>query len=164
LFGLPQARDEQGNFVVRSTFPPTADIRDSVLVDTVITDPATVIHAGVVVAGHHGRLNMPQGGCALFCAADEMEFRGPHAIAFKWIGNQTSLAEGDRLTCLYLGGDELEMHTNESVVQYEGENYVHPLPGNSLSFEEATRRVSSKDIRLVDERWLEKWSGWLSRV
>ncbi len=161
LFRLPDERDRNGNIVLRSSFPQGADIRNSLLVDTVITDPATVIHDGVVVAGRHRKLQIPDGGCVLFCAADEMKLNGPNAIAFKYTGKLANLDESDRLTCLYFSDGRLEMHTNESLVDYEGENYSNPVMGNELSFEEATRRMTLEDTRLVDKRWLDEWSGWL---
>jgi hypothetical protein len=161
LFHLPHERDMQGNLVVRSTFPAGADIHDSVLVDTIITSADTVIHDGVVVAGRHRKLWMPEGGSALFCAGDELEFDGSNAIAFRYTGEKAKLEEGDRLTCLYFAGGALEMRTNEALVQYEGENYSQPVQGNPISFEEATRRMNLEDTRLVEKRWLEKWSGWL---
>jgi len=161
LFHLPHERDKNGNILVRSTIPQGADIRTSLLVDTVITDPETMIHGGVVVAGRHRRLQMPYGGSALFCAADGMTFNGPHGIAFKAIGNHFQLDEGDRLTHLYVSDGILKMCSNESLVNYEGENYSMPVMGNPISFEEATRRMSEEDTRLVEKRWSEKWSGWL---
>jgi hypothetical protein len=129
-------------------------------VDTVITQPETVIHHGVVVAGRHRRLEMPYGGCALFCAADLMQFRGPHAIAFKSIGDEFVLEEGDRTTCLYFTDLGVEMRTNESLLNYEGENYSLPVMGNPFSFEEATRRMFMEDTRLVEKRWRDRWVDW----
>ena len=101
LFLLPHERDSKGNIIVRSSIPAGADIRDSLVVDTTITDPDSVMRGGVVVAGRHRRLEMPYGGSALFCAADRMKFNGPHAIAFKSIGDKMQLEEGDRTTCLF---------------------------------------------------------------
>ena len=161
LFHLPHERDKKGNILVRSTIPPGADIKNSLLVDTVIMEPETVIHGGVVVAGRHRKLEMPDGGSALFCAADGMKFNGSHGIAFKAVGNHFELNEGDRLTHLYLSDGTLAMHSNESLFNYEGENYSMPVMGNPISFEEATRRMSVEDSRLVEKRWLDKWSGWL---
>jgi len=164
LFNLPHNRDKNGNILVRSSLPSGADIRDSLLVDTIITEPKTVVHGGVVVAGRHHSLHMPEGGSVLFCAADEIECGGPHAIVFKYTGKSTRLSKGDRLACLYLADETLEMRTNESLIQYEGENYTQPVMGNPISFEEATRRMSLEDTRLVEKRWLEKWSGWLKQA
>jgi hypothetical protein len=161
LFHLPQERDKDGNILVHSSIPQGADIRDSLLVDTIITDPSTVIQGGVVVAGRHRRLEMPYGGSALFCAADEMKFSGPHAIAFKSTGNQFQLEEGDRLAILYLSEGTIEMRTNESLISYEGENYSKPVMGNPISFEDAGRRMSMEDTRLVEKRWSDQWNGWL---
>jgi hypothetical protein len=162
LFHLPHERDKKGNIILRSILPEGADIRDSVLIDTMIEEPGSVVHGGVVVAGRHRNLHMPAGGSALFCASDKMEFQGPHAIAFKFTGNQAKLAEGDRLTNLYSSDGTLEMRTNESQVNYEGNNYSLPIMGNPLSFEEATRRMNLENTRLVETRWLDKWSSWLS--
>jgi hypothetical protein len=161
LFYLPNQRDMRGNFLVRSTIPQGADVQDSLLVDTIITDPKSVIHRGVVIAGRHRLLHMPDGGSALFCAADEMKFAGPHGIAFKLTGDRFTLNEGDRLTCLYLTDGMLKMATNESQVSYDGENYSLPVMGNPISFEEASRRMSAEDNRLVENRWYKRWSGWL---
>jgi hypothetical protein len=161
LFYLPHQRDNRGNFLVRSTIPQGADVQDSLLVDTIITDPKTVIHRGVVIAGRHRQLHIPDGGSALFCAADEMEFAGPHGIAFKLTGDRFALNEGDRLTCLYLTDGMLKMATNESQVSYDGDNYSLPVMGNPISFEEASRRMSAEDNRLVENRWYKRWSGWL---
>jgi hypothetical protein len=161
LFTLPHERDRKGNILVRSTIPSGADICDSLLVDTIIVEPETVISGGLVVAGRHRKIFMPYGGSALFCAADDMKFNGPNAIAFRSTGNQFQLEEGDRLAHLYLPGGRLEMRTNESIVSYEGENYSLPVMGNPISFEEATRRISLEDTRLVEKRWLDQWSRWL---
>ena len=132
------------------------------LIDTVITDPDLVVHQGVVVAGRYRKLQMPYGGCALFCAADDMKFNGPHAIAFKTTGKRFQLDEGDRLASLYFLDRMVEMKTNESLLSYEGENYSMPVMGNPISFEEAGRRMSMEDTRLVESRWFEQWNSWLS--
>jgi hypothetical protein len=162
LFQLPQERGKNGNILVHSTIPQGADIHGSLLVDTIITDPTTVIHGGLVVAGRHRKLDMPYGGSAIFCAADEMKFSGPHAIAFKSTGNQFQLEEGDRLAMLYQSDGTMEMRTNESLINYEGENFSQPVMGNPISFEEAGRRMSMEDTRLVEKRWSDQWRGWLN--
>jgi hypothetical protein len=162
LFQLPLERDKNGNTLVDSTIPPEADIHNSLLVDTVVTNPDSVIHNGLVVAGRYRKLEMPTGGCALFCAADQMTFNGPHAIAFYANGNTFTLNEGDRLACLFLTEGTLAMRSNESLTIYDGEAYSSPVLGNPISFEEAARRMSFEDTRLVENRWFDQWSGWLS--
>ncbi len=161
LFQLPHERDRRGNIIVRSSIATGADIRDSLLVDTTITDLGSVMRGGVVVAGRHRKLEMPYGGSALFCAADAMKFNGPHAIAFKSIGDELQLEKGDRATCLFYTQGSMEMRSNESLINYEGENYSQPVMGNSISFEEATRRMSEEDTRLVERRWLDRWSDYM---
>jgi hypothetical protein len=75
-------------------------------------------------------------------------------------GNRLLLAEGDRLTQLYLADGTVEMRTNESLINYEGENYSLPVMGNPFSFEEAARRMSQEDTRLIEKRWAERWNGF----
>lgn len=76
------------------------------------------------MAGRHRKLEMPYGGSALFCAADAMKFNGPHAIAFKSIGDKLQLEEGDRATCLFYTQGGMEMRSNESLINYE-EKIIH---------------------------------------
>ena len=161
LFGLPHERDRNGNIIVRSEIPQGVDIRNSLVVDTTITDTRSVIHDGVVVAGRHKRLEMPDGGSVLFCAAGHMQLNGPNAIAFKWCGEATRLNEGDRKTYLYFADGPVEMRTNESLTNYEGDNYSQPVMGNPISFEEAARRMSMEDTRMVEMRWKEAWESCL---
>ncbi len=159
LFQLPHERDNKGNLIIRSEVAEGADIRDSLVVDTTITDRDTVLRGAVIVAGRHRKLQMPFGGSALFCAANRMEFNGPHSIAFKAVGDKIILNEGDRMTHLYTKAGNVVMRTNESMVNYEGENYSQPVMGNPYSFEEATRRMSEEDTRLVEKRWSDQWSA-----
>ena len=162
LFHLPHERDANGNIILGGSVPSNADIRNSVLVDTVITDPTSTIRNSVVVAGRYHKLTMPHGGSALFCAADSLECAGPHAIAFRATAQQLRLEEGDRLTHLYLADGTLEMHSNEALVNYEGENFTRPVMDNPISFEEAARRMSMEDNRRVEVRCSERWNSWLN--
>jgi hypothetical protein len=67
LFQIPEETDERGNRIIRSFVPPEADISDSIIMDSTITDPATRIKKGLVFGGMHGSITMLQGGSALFC-------------------------------------------------------------------------------------------------
>jgi hypothetical protein len=160
LFGLPHHRDKKGNIVVRSVIPESADIRDSVIVDSSVLDEGSVVHGGVVVGGRHKALFMPQGGCALFCAADHLRFSGPHGIAFRSIGSRITIPEGGRYTTLLLPEGAENMISNESILDYSGDNYVEPILGNRLSFQEAGELMSSIDGRELERRWLHAWQGW----
>lgn len=153
LFGIPQQRDERGNVIVRSTIPDTADVRDSVIIDTVIRDPDTVVRNGLIVGGRHGRLRAPYGGAALFCSVDDMSFTGPHAIALRSAGKQATLPAGGRHTTLLLGHEMVDLVTHESVVDYGGDEYNHPILGNKLSFAEAEALMANVDPQELENSW-----------
>lgn len=159
LFGIPHERDRKGNITIRSSIPSSADIRDSVIIDSVIKDPDSTIQKGVVVGGRHDWLSMPQGGCALFCAADRLQFQGPHGVAFRSIGSKITIAEGGRHTSLLFADGPEDMIANESVLDYSGDNYTKPILGNARSFKDAGAILSAMDGRELEERWLRAWQG-----
>jgi hypothetical protein len=143
LFILPQACDERGNRLVNSRIPDEADIRDSLIVDAEIRSPETVIHGGIVIGGQYGRINMPQGGIAMFCTTGELTFDGPNAIAFQSILPELHLPEGGRHATVITSQGPLQLYTNEAIIDYKGASYLQPLPGNPVSFDEAATRVDS---------------------
>jgi len=157
LFGIPQARDKNGNIIVRSTIPPSVDIRDSVIIDTVIQDEGTVIRNGLVVGGRHKRVYMPHGGSALFCLVDDLALTGPHGIALRSVGPQVVVPAGGRHTTLLLSNGLLDMVADESIVDYSGDNYSRPILGNRLSFEEAEKLMLSIDAHDLESRWSNLW-------
>lgn len=161
IFQLPQERDRNQNIILRSELPPQADIRNSVIIDTVITDPETVIHKGVVVAGRHRRLTMPHGGSALFCAGDHFSFTGAHGIAFRSVGGEVVVPTGGRHTTLYLAHGPATMVSNEAQINYDGLNYSQPIFQNPLSFEEANRLVAEEAVQALEARWFQHWDNWL---
>jgi hypothetical protein len=161
LFRIPHHRDRWGNLALDSQIAPGAEVRDSVLVDTIVTDPASVIHGAVVIGGRHRRLNMPQGGCALFCAADDLRFDGPHAVAFRAMGAQIRLVEGERYTTLLLPEGPVPMVASEAMVSFQNDNYGRPVLGNQYSFEEAGERMAAMDGRALEANWRRAWAGWL---
>ncbi|MBN2002766.1 MAG: hypothetical protein JXA21_05365 [Anaerolineae bacterium] len=160
LFEIPEERDKNGNIILRSTVPDSADIRDSVIIDSVIHDRHSVIRQGQVIGGKHGTLLMPGGGTALFSVADHLEFAGGHGIAYKAIGQKLVLPEGGRYTTLLSSAGPIGMVSNESIIDYNGENYSTPILGNPISFEEAGKRMSKEEGSAINARWLEFWQNW----
>lgn len=162
LFRIPHSLDRHGNIIdVDSKVPESAFIRNSVIIDSIILDEKTVICRGLVVGGQHRRLHMPCGGIALFCAADHLEFAGPHGIAFRSIGSKISISAGGRHTTLFLPEGPENMVSEESVLDYSGGNYTQPILGNRLSFEQAGKIMSEVDGRDLEARWLKAWQEWL---
>jgi hypothetical protein len=162
LFRIPHERDNNGNIIVQSSIPRGASIRNSIIIDTVITEPDSIVHDGVVIGGRHKRLCMPSGGTALFCAADRLTFAGPHGIAFRSLGVDIEVQEGGRHTTICFGTGPRHIVSNESIIDYEGINYTQPILGNELSFEEAVSLVAEENAQSIEERWSHYWSHWLS--
>jgi hypothetical protein len=161
IFQIPHERDQRGNILLDSQIPDRADIRNSVIIDTVITDPASVVHDGVVIAGRHRRLTMPDGGAALFCAADQLTFAGPHGIAFRAAGADIVVPAGGRYTTLCLSSGLEPIVSNEALTSYEGANYTEARFANKFSFEQATQLIAAEDVHALEERWQQLWSNWL---
>jgi hypothetical protein len=163
LFGISHERDSDGNIIVRSQAPQGADLRDSVIVDTVLVDPGSVVHGGIVVAGRIKKLMMPYGGSALFCASDRLVFSGPYGIAFRSVAPEIDLPEGGRHTTLFLPQGTEGMVSNESIRDYDDAHYAQPILGNRLSFEEAGEIMSRVDSHELDAHWASLWQNWLQR-
>jgi hypothetical protein len=159
FFGIEGERDSRGNIMARSAVPAAADIRDSIILDAVIRDPATVIHHGLVVGGRHGRVTMPEGGSALFCAVEDLRLAGPHAMAFRSLGARVELPAGGRHTTLLLPEQSVDLVTNEAIVDYGGAEYANPILGNTMSFAEAERLMAGVDPHALEGRWRELLQG-----
>lgn len=161
FFEIPHDRDNRGNIVVRSTVPDSADIQNSIIVDSIISDETSVMRGGLVIGGRHRKILMPYGGSALFCAADLLNFTGPHTIAFRSVSREIVLPEGERHTTILLPEGPEDMITNESIVDYRGDNYSLPILGNRLSFEKVGKKMSKIDGNELDSHWFGLWSKWL---
>lgn len=158
LFGIPQDRDKNGNIIVRSSIPGSADIRNSVIIDSVIRDGSSVVHNGQVIKSRHGKLMMPHGGSSLFSSVDGMDYSGPHAIAYKSFGNRIILPAGGRHSTLLATNGFVDMISNEVVTDYSGDNYVLPFMGNKISFEKAGQLMAQVDGQEIEERWSDLWA------
>ncbi len=161
LFQIPTERDNKGNTIVRSLIPEGAEIYNSVILDSVIIDPASVINGGLVIGGRHKLLNMPHGGSALFCAVDEMSFADENSIAYRSIAPRVELQPGGRHTTLLLSDKRIPLIANESIVDYKGKNYDRAILGNTMSFGEATKAVEAQNKDLLDDAWFKLWRDWL---
>jgi len=159
IFGISQEPDSQGNIVVNSRLADGADLRDSVIVDSVIADRQSVLRRGVVVGGRHGRIQMPESGAALFCALDDLRLDGPSAVALRSVGGSVQLPEGGRHTTLPLADEPVPMRGSEAIRNYDGPDYTTPILGNALSFGEASDRMDDLGPDECDRRWRERWEA-----
>lgn len=161
LFGIPHERDSRGNIIVGSQLPEGMDVRDSVIIDTVITDAASIIHKAVVVGGRHNHIRMPDGGSALFCTGSKLVFEGANAVAFRTVGDDIRLPIGGRCTTLFLSDAVENIVGSESITDYNGSSYSEPILSNRLSFEEAGSRAEQIDGRLLDRQWQAARQAWI---
>ncbi|NOT05644.1 MAG: hypothetical protein HOP27_13690 [Anaerolineales bacterium] len=150
LFQIPEELDENGNRIIRSVIPPDSKIFNSIIIDSVITDSSTYVNHGLIVGGTHKYVYMPEGGSALFCAVGNIEFDGPHGIAFLAVGMNIVISKGGRHTTLpeILGFRQLV--GNESIIDLKGENYDQKILGNELSFAEVEKLMSIVDPKSID--------------
>jgi hypothetical protein len=160
LFGISEKPDADGNIVVNSRIASGADVRDSVLINSEIRDASSVIHNGIVVGGRHGRVTMPDGGIALFCASDTLTFDGPAALALRSVGESVRLPAGGRHTVLYGPNGPVAMAGNESVTSYDGPNYDAPILDNPISYAEAAALMDGVGPAETDRQWRAAWEAW----
>jgi hypothetical protein len=159
LFGIPHRRDARGNIILRSRLPETMDLEQSLVMDSLITDQGGPVRGGVIVGCRLGQVAMPHGGNAIFCAADRLRFDGPDGIAYRSVGSEIVVPKGGRHTTLFLPEGVRHMTSNERVLDYGGRNYTGPIEGNTLSFEEAGRRMAAADGAELEARWRQAWEN-----
>jgi hypothetical protein len=153
LFGIQQERDANGNIITGSQVHANAKIRDSVIIDSTLSGPNSVVEGGVVVGSRHEELLMPSGGASLFCAAQRALFSGRNGIAFRSVEPALDIPPGGRHTTFFAGDTPIPLRSNESIQRYEDAEYSAPILGNEISFEEAGRRAAALDPWVLEERW-----------
>jgi hypothetical protein len=158
IFGIPELRDDRGNTIIRSEVHPSADVRDSLLLDSVI-GAGSVVRNAVVARTRVERLEMTQGGAVLFSVARQFTFNGPHAIAFRVFADSVELEEGERRTTLLHPERPIQLRGSEEITDLKGANYTSPILGNSVSYEEAGDMMAAYDGIELDDRWTQVLSG-----
>ena len=161
LFEIPEERDKNGNIVLRSVIPSSADIRDSVIIDSVIQDANSTIRQSQIIKSKHKKVVMPYGGSSLFCATDRLEFAGHHAVAYKSFGEEIVLSNGGRHSTLLTPDGFINIISNESLIDYSGDNYTLPIMGNQISFEEAGRIMAQGEGREIEAQWTNLWEKYI---
>lgn len=157
IFKLPTERDKNGNTVIGSRIPEEANIRNSLIIDSVITDTNTEINQGIVVGGQHKRVTMIKGGIALFCAVDYLEIQGADSIAYRSIGKDIVVPPGGRHTTLLMPDGSEHMVTNETITDYKEENYTTPILGNTFSFSEAANIMANVEPQDLEKHFQDQF-------
>jgi hypothetical protein len=160
LFGITERPDANGNIVLNSQIAEGARVSNSVIIGSEIRDGSSVINNGIVVGGRHGRVTMPDGGIALFCASHALTFEGPSALALRSIGDDIRLPGGGRHTTLFGPGGPLPMTGSESINDYDKSDYTDPILGNAISFAAAAGLMDGVGPAETDRRWRSAWSAW----
>jgi hypothetical protein len=52
------------------------------------------------------------------------------------------------------------MVSNESVLDYGGDNYAEPILDNPISFQRAGEMMASMEGQELERRWLQAWQDW----
>lgn len=163
LFGIPHERDANGSIIVNSEVPAGADIRNSIILSSTVTDAATVMNGVVMVGCRQHRVTAPEGGSALFCVGDHLVFAGAHGIAYRAVGADIEIPAGGRYTTLLLPAGPEAMIANETILDFKGDNYDTPIPGNRLSFAAAGALMEPINGVELDAAWRKMADDWQRR-
>ncbi|MEM1022960.1 MAG: mannose-6-phosphate isomerase, class I [Myxococcota bacterium] len=142
LAGLPEHFDDRGNLISEGARIGAVDARDSVLLE--VTIDAGRIEGGVLVGTRCRRVEV-RGGFDVGSVAGSLriEARGG---AYRAVGPAIEVAEGERLTTLFLPEGPVDMRVHEDTdLRDRPRNYEAPICGNPMSFAEARRRVLEED-------------------
>lgn len=153
LFGIPHERDQRGNTIINSQIPKNSEIRGSIIIDSIIEDPKSIINQSVIVGGKHKLLKMPDGGVVFQSVVNQLIFNGPNGIVFRAIGDKISIPDGGRLATLLIDHEQINLESNESILDYSGINYTKPILNNAISFLEAYEVMSKTNNVNLEERW-----------
>ncbi len=152
LAGVDVQPDERGNRVVgRTRLGPTANVRDSVLVDVEV-DAGTV--EGCVLLGTRARRVEARDAFDVESIAPELVLE-PGAGTYKVVSDApVHAAAGERLTTVFFAGeDEVLLRVSEDTdLRDRQRTYDRPILGNPLSFREAHRRVGADDPAAIEAR------------
>jgi hypothetical protein len=139
LYGIDGA-DENGNYILRSSIPSGASIKNSIVVDATIRDKETTIVGGVVIGGNYGVIEAPNGGIAIESDVAHLSFEGGKGMSFRSKGDAIKLTEAGRHSTIHLSGNDNHFEATEAT--FDDPNFFdEPVLSNNMSFRELASAV-----------------------
>ncbi|MDD4982266.1 MAG: hypothetical protein PHS12_05905, partial [Candidatus Omnitrophica bacterium] len=150
IAGIPDSRDKNGNIIVGDSFvSPEVEVRNSVLINTVITGKGKVwdsvlintrvrdieVEKGYDFGSVTSRLTIKEYGGTYKCIYAEPVYAG----------------EKERVTALFLPGREVQLYrVMEDTELKDKDNYDKPILGNPTSFRQAHEDMGKMTIQELE--------------
>lgn len=140
LLDLPSEPDAQGNYVLDVDGNVGPRVAGSLVahsrVDRMEAEQA------VLFASDVGSVDLAAGSICGFSRVRGQLSLGANAVAYLLdASGPVAAVERERITTVIVDGQQIEMRGSEDIPSYAGRSYTDPVMGNTISFEEAGRRV-----------------------
>lgn len=151
FLGLPQTLATGGSFIKDCNIAPGVRIARSIVIDTEVRDPNSVIDGGVILRGSYGHLEVSTGGVAIWSTADELTISGPHGSVFRFSGNGT-IGSNECTSTLITESGPLPMRYDWTLGTIDSNTYNEVVAGNPISYQAASGHMAH-----IDPLWLYKF-------
>jgi hypothetical protein len=137
LFGVDVKPDVNGNRIINSFVAPGAQIRNSLIVDSIVRSGDSAVTRGFVVGSDLGSVSLPAGGGILFSKAEEVRATGPRVLAYLVKTDSLDMDQKCRAATVYSPAGPKTLLGSEDLASAGDQWYENPAFGNEISFAEA---------------------------
>lgn len=136
-------------------------MQNSIIIDSRIEDPSSLVERTVVLGSWIGRLISGPGAVVVQSKCGSLEMDGPHSISYRVQGDR-QIGGSEIVAGISLPNSIVHLSHDDPMRTVTPEIFMTPQGGNSMSFADASESVANIAASELDAQWLRvlDWDGF----